>query len=335
MQPVRIARPYQLTALFSPPAKLPARTLACVVHGAPHAVGHHDPRIINVALPLLAGTGVELWQATAAVEHGWAGEIGYAHSSDALFVQLRIAASELTDDPRAASRRAYALLRDFFAARPQWHWVRVWNYIGNIHAGDGDAERYRQFNLGRADVLGQTPDFTRQLPAATAIGTAADDLLIYVLATRQAGVQIENPRQVSAFHYPRQYGPQSPSFSRARRLDWCDGHDLIVSGTASIVGHETLHAGNPTAQLNEIIHNISELQRNAGGQGWRAPAAKLFVRDPAIFTRARAALETLQTRVQHPISVLQGDVCRTDLALEAEVLFQRQTRPAPDPARAP
>jgi hypothetical protein len=55
------------------------------------------------------------------------------------------------------------------------------------------------------------------LPAATCIGRfdGVRRLQVYWLAAREAGLPLENPRQVSAFRYPRQYGPQSPSFSRA------------------------------------------------------------------------------------------------------------------------
>ncbi len=43
------------------------------------------------------------------------------------------------------------------------------------------------------------------------MGIREGGLWLYALASRDAGLQIENPRQ----HYLRQYGPQSPSFSRA------------------------------------------------------------------------------------------------------------------------
>src|SRR3546814_12443298 len=84
-----------------------------------------------------------------------------------------------------------------------------------ITFGDGDAERYREFCVGRARGLG---DFdTHALPAATAIGRCDDARVVqvYWLAARTPGMPVENPRQVSAYRYPRQYGPQQPSFARA------------------------------------------------------------------------------------------------------------------------
>src|SRR3546814_2400089 len=56
----------------------------------------------------------------------------------------------------------------FVGASDTPHLLRVWNYLDAITFGDGDAERYREFCVGRARGLG---DFdTHALPAATAIG---------------------------------------------------------------------------------------------------------------------------------------------------------------------
>ena len=78
--------------------------------------------------------------------------------------------------------------------------------------------------------------------AATAIGLPSppDQLHVHWLATKQPGIAIENPRQVSAFAYPRDYGPVAPGFSRAMLLPG-DTPLLLISGTASIVGHASQH----------------------------------------------------------------------------------------------
>ncbi len=318
-----LARPYRLHTIDRAPTTLSRQVVACIEHSSAPGAPDDDPRRIHVPLPVLKGPSAELWETDADVQSGWEGPIGYAHSDTVLFAQLRVSGAAMNTDARKATTAAYAALHAFFAARADWHWVRTWNYIGNIHRGDDDAERYRQFNLGRYDVIGAEPDFERRLPAATAIGTPGDDLLIYVLSTRQAGEQIENPRQVSAFRYPRQYGPQSPSFSRARRLDWQDGTDLIVSGTASIVGHATTHVDDPSAQLQEIFANLRELRGQAHGRQWQTPAAKLFVRNAQIYDSVRQILDDNAEVTPQALSILQGDICRRDLALEIEVLFQR------------
>ena len=57
-------------------------------------------------------------------------------------------------------------------------------------------------------------------------------------ATRPAA-RVENPRQVSAWRYPRQYGRTPPSFARAMMLPAQDA--LAISGTAAVVGHASAH----------------------------------------------------------------------------------------------
>ena len=104
--------------------------------------------------------------------------------------------------------------------------------------------------------------------AATAIGTRDDSILVYFLAAREDGIQIENPRQVSAFDYPSQYAPKSPAFSRAMVKQWGDQQHLDISGTASILGHETRHRDKLIEQLDECLNNVdilvTEADKHAG-----------------------------------------------------------------------
>ena len=102
------------------------------------------------------------------------------------------------------------------------------------------------------------------VPAACALGSpAGSPLCIYFLAARRPPKMIENPRQTSAYHYPPKFGRHSPVFSRA--CVWGDSRSsrLFVSGTASIVGHETIHRGDVTAQTRETLVNISALLAEA------------------------------------------------------------------------
>ena len=88
-----------------------------------------------------------------------------------------------------------------------------------INEGAGDDERYKRFSLGRARAFAAAPMTFPGLgfPAATAVGRpgASRTLQVSWMAGREPGTMLENPRQVSAYHYPRRYGPAAPSFSRA------------------------------------------------------------------------------------------------------------------------
>jgi chorismate lyase/3-hydroxybenzoate synthase len=298
--------------------------LACVVHGDETVAPPAPAMAVRVATPRLAGPGIEYWESPLPVQRGSEGDIEFAHNGAVLFGQLRIPAAALAPDAAGATEHAFRAIHRFLDASGYPHCWRMWNYIPDIHRGEGDDERYRQFVLGRHRAWAGREDFEHRLPAATAIGTPDGGLLIYWLAGRHSGVPVENPRQVSAYRYPRQYGPRSPSFSRALRVDWRDGADLFVSGTASIVGHETLHHGDPRGQLREVLANLDALREAAGpaGRPWRARALKLFLRDPSLRDALHDELAALAQLA--PLTVLQGDICRRDLHLEIEPLYDSE-----------
>lgn len=319
-----LPRPYALRVVTAPPATLAPGVLACVVHGVAEPAADGDPRRVQVALPLLEGAAVELWESATPVRHGWLGEIGYAENGAVLFGQLRVPEAALVDAGTAAFD-AYTQIAKFLRASGYPATLRIWNFLAGITQGDGDDERYRQFVLGRYRALAQHEGFERELPAATAIGTGGGGLLIYFLAGRAPGQQVENPRQLSAFRYPREYGPRSPSFSRANLLRWRDGADLFVSGTASIVGHETRHVGVPLAQLEETLANIEALRREADAAArWRPEIVKLYLRDAALLEQVRARLDAAFAPGPSRL-VLCGEVCRSGLDLEIELIFSAAT----------
>ncbi|MGK2942106.1 MAG: hypothetical protein ACSLFJ_10555 [Immundisolibacter sp.] len=284
-----------------------------------------DPREINVALPQTGGAPVaEVWRSHRPVEHGWADGLGYAHNGEVVFGHVRLDEHDLADLVRATAR-AYLRI-DLLLRRLGYPcWLRMWNFLGHINHGEGDTERYRQFSQGRHNALALKPGFETRLPAATAIGTQEGGMTVYFLAARDPGAQVENPRQVSAFRYPAAYGPKSPSFSRGCLKHWADSSHLFVSGTASVVGHQTLHPGDLLAQLDETHRNFEALLGQASALEpaagpFSAVGLKVYVRpghdSPELLPRVRRLFGD-----QVPVLCLAGDICRRDLLLEIEGLF--------------
>jgi len=136
---------------------------------------------------------------------------------------------------------------------------------------------------------------------------------------------IENPRQTSAYQYPQQYGPRSPTFSRASLVRLEQGEVLFVSGTASIVGHASLHPGDVVAQTRETMANIEAVlaEANRLARQTRFELAdlyyKVYVRDPADLEQIRAELTRHVGDALRAV-YLQADVCRQDLLLEIEAI---------------
>lgn len=293
------------------------------IHFGSDLTAAQDPREVSVVLPQAGGKALaEVWRSRRPVERGWSGGVGFAHNGEILFGHLRLEEGELTDLIHAT---AHAYLRiDLLLRRVGYPcWLRTWNFLGHINHGEGDAERYRQFSQGRHDALARRPGFEARLPAATAIGTQDSGMTVHFLAARHPGAQVENPRQISAFRYPPSYGPKSPSFSRACLKRWGDRSHLFVSGTASVVGHRTLHPDNLLAQLDETHRNFEALLGAASAvepAPFRAAALKVYIRpghqDPGLLPRLR---QLFGDRV--PLLCLLGDICRRDLLLEIEGLF--------------
>ncbi|MBV8517404.1 MAG: hypothetical protein JO197_08380 [Acidobacteria bacterium] len=194
------------------------------------------------------------------------------------------------------------------------YFLRMWNHVGAINELDEGRERYQLFCAGRHDAFveaGYHHDV--DLPAASAVGTHGHGLVVYFLASREPGVQVENPRQVAAYDYPPQYGPKSPSFSRA--TIWRD--TIFVSGTSSVVGHATVHA-DVGAQLDETLRNIETVLRRATPNGGLAniAAAKTYIRRAADSELIARRLEGV-----FPSHLLvEADICRADLLLEIEAV---------------
>ncbi len=142
---------------------------------------------------------------------------------------------------------------------------------------------------------------------------------------------IENPRQTSAYRYPPKFGLHSPSFSRACVLSESEGTNLFVSGTASIVGHETLHRGDVSAQTRETLANLGalleEANRVVGARRYSLDGLKfkVYVRRPRDLEAIQEALSA-SLRPAAPILYLQADVCREELLMEIEATGETQTK---------
>jgi chorismate lyase / 3-hydroxybenzoate synthase len=130
---------------------------------------------------------------------------------------------------------------------------------------------------------------------------------------------------VSAYRYPQQYGLRSPLFSRAMRIERAGQRVLTISGTASIVGHETRHVGDPKAQIDETIANIQALMRTAGYAVSPSTTAgaglllKAYLRRPDYLPTIEGALQRAFGGAQ--VVYLQADICRAELLVEVEGMY--------------
>ena len=286
-----------------------------------------DPRRIRVGLRQLGATRIaEVWESESPVETGTRGRVAYAMNDQVLVGQVAV------DDRRypsleEAARAAYESFLPVTDALGFRHCLRLWNYVPDVNAEEHGIERYKAFCVGRHAAFAAIGLPERRLPAASGVGSRSGELLAYFLAAREPGVQVENPRQVSAFHYPSRYGPKSPAFSRAVVKDWGAVKHLYISGTASIVGHASRHGERVVAQAEESLRNVRALMQKADsehGIGARdlsdLTQIKVYVRDAGDLDAIRGCIER---EVSDPRRVLYlaGDLCRADLLVELEALY--------------
>lgn len=292
------------------------RRLARVAFGSSHEIGE-DPRDIRIGLPPLDGCALaECWRSERPVETGRHGEIAFAGDGHVFFGHVLLEESRSVDLD-SIGHHAYSAILDWLEAFGGLHLLRVWNYVPSINRIDAGLERYRSFCVGRSRALADREIAEQALPAASGVGSAAAGLMISFLAAADAGRQVENPRQVSAFRYPRQYGPRSPSFSRALVYRQRDDRSLLfISGTASIVGHETRHAGSLGEQCAETFRNIAAVSMNAGGDH-RPRALRVYIRHPE-HTDDILAHCRRHFGADTPIIPLSSAICRQDLLVEIE-----------------
>jgi chorismate lyase / 3-hydroxybenzoate synthase len=282
--------------------------------------------------PMDAGGSVcEIWQGSGQLTQGHRGALHYRHDEEMLFGVLALPESMFEADAektplQQAAESAYGQVFALLDSMGFPHLLRVWNYIADINNHSFGLERYRQFNLGRQDAfLAHGREVVGNVPAASALGSAEGPLTIAFLAGRAVPQGIENPRQTSAYQYPQQYGPRSPTFSRASLVRLEQGEVLFVSGTASIVGHASLHPGDVVAQTRETMANIEAVlaEANRLARQTRFELAdlyyKVYVRDPADLEQIRAELTRHVGDALRAV-YLQADVCRQDLLLEIEAI---------------
>ncbi len=282
-------------------------------------------QIIDVDLACLSSVAhEEVWSASSPVIECAKGNISYRKSDDVLFGVIKVNEadfSSLEDCTFQCYREILSLIEN--ERYPSL--LRMWNYFSDINSEISNVERYKSFCVGRHKAFSAMLDFERYLPAASAIGTREPGFfLIYFLAAKKPGVQIENPRQISAFHYPGQYGPKSPSFTRAILKNWLNSSQLYISGTASIVGHETLHEKDVAGQLHEtfenlksLIDHVREVHHSKVQSMNNITALKVYIRHQEHYSIIKDHLKTVLSD-SVPVLFLQGNICRENLLLEIE-----------------
>jgi hypothetical protein len=220
--------------------------------------------------------------------------------------------------------------------------VRQWNYVGEILSKENVDGRLRQhyqmFNETRSQFYKKYRNLPH-FPAATGIGmlylgvcidsfsiTGDENLKI---------IPISNPNQSESYKYGQKVligAPdcslpqnQPPQFERAKLIILYNAARLIISGTASIIGEETVGIGDVEEQTRVTIKNIQILSDPANLKS-QYPNIKVI---PQTYSYVRVYVKYKEdiSKVRKicneaypdvPTTYVVADICRDNLLVEIE-----------------
>lgn len=288
-----------------------------------------DSNRIDLCLPPIGKDRLfESWMSPHPVRFRQAGRVRISESERYAFAVLQLREKDPVEF-QSLVLDAYTELLSAISEMNCSHIVKIWNYFDRINDEDGGLERYRQFSWARADAFEKLNLEDDRLPTGTAIGTQGGNVLSLVaFLSSERLQQFENPRQVSAYRYPKVYGPRSPKFSRAGLVE-TESHQLfIVSGTAAVIGHESAHPFDLVSQTEETFNNLALLSRLAETYATKKSGAELdgesvlrvYLRNPSKLAYVESQIRSKFNRSTRNIAFLHGDICRKELAIEIDGL---------------
>jgi chorismate lyase / 3-hydroxybenzoate synthase len=292
--------------------------------------GREACAVFDVGVPVLDGDEEDDFFA-GAKPVAWTGLLALFEKGEWL---LGAASLPVAQGLELAARRVFL---DICQATRDRHLARVWNYIPAINRiGSSGLEHYREFCGGRSLAFEQWhgAGFKFLVPAASAVGCTSPALTVVFAACRHRPRHVENPAQVPAYDYPREYGPRAPSFARATVAPGDEGATVFISGTAAIRGHATVAPDGIAGQLDCTLENLREISRACGlgpdldRGGTSSRCFKVYIRRAADQPQVAAMLGQRLLREGDRVSYLHADICRKPLLVEIEATLQGVTNSA-------
>ncbi len=220
--------------------------------------------------------------------------------------------------------------------------VRQWNYIGNIcdYSIDNTNARqnYQVFNDARTWFYNKC-SWNNGYPASTGIGAGLGRIIVDCIAVKMkngtAALPLRNPRQADAHRYSGDVLLGKPSFSynelttpkfeRGKAVITKHGTEIYVSGTAAILGEESLAGTNAAAQAEVTVENILELVSDSNltlhaiGTTGHKPLFR-YLRVYLKHTSDYQQVKEITDRYFPGIAAawLKADICRKELLVEIE-----------------
>ena len=299
-----------------------------------------SPALVMIEAGFVDSTGIQM-------EYGMAGTVRYSKINSSGYNEYWFAgvgSGTRDESTYEKSANAFASLLDaFLKLGIGFNSVfRQWNYVERIFDFDQAENRQRQnyqlFNEIRNEYYSKYLTGSG-FPAATGIGTNLNGVTIECMAVTSDSevttVAISNPKQLNSYKYgqdvlkgnPQTSGKQNqpPQFERARLMTNGNGSRLFISGTASIVGQETIGLNDVEKQTYVTIENIGQLVsepnlREHYPELAVCPDKYAYVR---VYVKNEEDIPTVKVICGNhfgevPMTFVKADICRADLLVEIE-----------------
>ena len=246
-------------------------------------------------------------------------------------------------DTRSAAEAAFEQMKAILDAEGMSfnNLVRQWNYIGNILEEKNGLQNYQIFNEVRSEYYRKYRT-VHGYPAATGIGMKLGGVTIdfcAVMTNEKVMVKpIENPNQINAYEYGQQVlkggsgkgksVKHPPKFERALFLKENFKSTLLISGTASIIGQDTIGIDDVEKQTRITIENINKLtEQRRNGQNivntdteWgKYILLRVYIKNQSDFSKVKMICAEQFPFV--PAIFIESDICRDNLLVEIETEF--------------
>ena len=249
------------------------------------------------------------------------------------------------DDTRFAASAAFEMVLEILRREGLTlnNIVRQWNYIGEILRINGGFQNYQVFNEVRSEYYKKYRTVSGY-PAATGVGMKYGGVFLDFCALKaDESIKLKavnNPGQVNAYEYGQQVLKgivnsgsalkHPPQFERGLLLANRTSNTLFVSGTASIIGQETIGKGDVEEQALvtiENIRNVADWKRisQLTGKDDLGPGKfsllRVYIKNQKDFHPVKSICKKHFPAV--PVIFIEADICRDDLLteIEAEVLI--------------
>jgi len=248
-----------------------------------------------------------------------------------------------SEDTRKTASAAFDLVEKILSAENMTfdNIVRQWNYIGEILRVRNGYQNYQVFNEVRSEYYERFRHI-KGYPAATGIGMKFGGVFLDFCAVKAESdltiKRLDNPNQVNAYEYGQQVlkglidtGKKSkhpPQFERALLIVNKTHKSLFISGTASIVGQETIGKGDIREQTLVTIGNINKLAdlqrinqilgKNETING-KYTLLRVYIKNQDDFPEVRRICDEYFPEV--PAIFVESDICRDELLTEIEAEF--------------